>query len=78
MVHGADTSQRARMERREALRTLREIYDQRHQYEPSAQELLMNEIREHEIMTTKQIQNWLAINATVLQSNNKRAKKLAI
>ena len=62
-VHGADATQTATIERRDVLRSLRRIYDKRRMYEPSSQELLMKDIRDHEGHTTRQLKNWLAIAA---------------
>ena len=77
-VHGADATKQAAIERRDLLRTLRSLYEKRNLYEPSAQELLMKDIRDHESLSTKQIKNWLAINVPVLQISYRRAKKIAI
>ena len=75
-VHGADATQRAKLERREVLRLLRALYEKRYSYEPSAQELLMSEIRDHEVHPTRQLKNWLAINAPVFQTDARRRKQL--
>ena len=77
-VHGADASQKAAIERRDLLCKLRSLYDKRNFYEPSAQELLMKDIRDHESLSTRQIKNWLAINVPVLQMSYRRAQKIAI
>ena len=77
-VHGADATQKATIERRDVLRSLRVIYDKRRMYEPSSQELLMKDIRDHEGHTTRQLKNWLAINEPVFQISFRRAKKAAI
>ena len=72
-------SQNATIKRRDVLRSPRAIYDKRTSYEPSAQELLMKEIRNHETHhTMRQLKNWLAINAPVFQMSLQRAKKAAI
>ena len=71
-VHGADATQR------DLLRTLRALYAKRKSYEPSAQELLMKDIWDHETLSTRQIKNWLAIHAPVFRTSYRRAKKVAI
>lgn len=77
-VHGMDKTQAAQIERRNALRELRDVYDRRNLYEPSAQELLMQDIRDHEALSTKQIRNWLAMHRSVLLDSYKRATRAAI
>ena len=61
-LHGADTAQRAHIDRQNALRTLRDLYEMKNHYEPSAQELLMADIRSHEAKSTWHIKNWISIN----------------
>ena len=77
-VHGADATQKATIERRDVLRSLRAIYDKRCSYEPSTQELFMKEIRDHEVHTTRQLKNRLAINEPTFQISFRRAKKAAL
>jgi hypothetical protein len=77
-LHGADTRQSALIERQNTLRTLRELYDLRNHYEPSAQELLMADIRSYEAKSTWHIRNWISINEPVLRESFKRVKKKAI
>ena len=77
-VHGADAKQSAEVERRNALRTLNDLYDLRNHYEPSAQDLLMKDIRDHSTRSTWNIKSWITINEPVLRTSYKRAKKMAI
>lgn len=77
-VHGADARLMAQTERRNVLRTLREIYALREHYEPSARELLMADIRDHEARSTWHLKSWLAINQPILRASFQRARKLAI
>jgi hypothetical protein len=77
-LHGSDAKHNALVERRNTLRTLRELYSLRSHYEPSAQELLMADIRDHEVKSTWHLKTWLNINEPVLRTSYKRAKKMAI
>ena len=77
-LHGADASKSALLERRNTLRTLRELYALRKHYEPSVQELLMDNIRDHEAKPTWHLKAWLHIHESVFKASYTRAKKLAI
>lgn len=77
-LHGADERQSALAERRNALRTLRGFYDLRNHYEPSVQELLMDDIRDNEARSTWDLKAWLTINEPVLRASYQRVKKLTI
>jgi hypothetical protein len=76
-LHGADARLSALVDRRNALQTLRELYALRNQYEPTARELLMADIRDHEVKPTWHIKTWLQINEPILRTSIKRATKLA-
>jgi hypothetical protein len=76
-LHGADARQRALVERRNALQTLRELYALRNQYEPTVRELLMADVRDHEVKSTWHIQTWLQINESIFRTSLKRVTKLA-
>ena len=77
-VHGADAKQSAEVERRNALRTLTDLYDLRNHYAPSAQDLLMKDIRDHSTRSTWNIKSRITINQPVLRTSYKRARKMAI
>ena len=77
-IHGADSKQQADIERQDAMRTLRDLYDKRDHYEPSARDLLMKDIAEHTTKSTWQIRNWIAINEPILRASLRRVKKKAI
>ena len=69
---------RARAEREEVERTLRELYDLREQMEPSVQQMLCKEVSDH---FAKPLwgynKNWLAIHGALVKKSIKRAKKKA-
>ena len=77
-VHGADEKHHALIERREATRKLNELYALRHYYEPSARDLLMKDVRDHEIKSTWHIRNWIATNEPILLASYRRVKKRAL
>ena len=77
-VHGTDEKRSHQIERTNALRTLHELYDCRNQYEPSAQALLMSDIRDHSAKSTWHLKRWIEINGPILRTSMQRAKKLAI
>lgn len=70
-LHGEDARQSAIIERRNAPQTLRELYELRNHYEPSARDLLMKYIRDHEARSTWRIKTWLALTESVLQASYK-------
>ncbi|KAI2503536.1 hypothetical protein MHU86_10918 [Fragilaria crotonensis] len=76
-LHGADARLSALADRRNALQTLRELYALRNMYEPTVQELLMEDVRDHEAKSTWHIKTWLQINEPILRLSVKRATKLA-
>ncbi|KAI2493088.1 hypothetical protein MHU86_21472 [Fragilaria crotonensis] len=73
-LHGATTQQTALIERQNAQRTLRELYALRNHYEPSARDLLMADIRDHEVKPTWHLKAWLAIHEPVLRASYNRAR----
>jgi hypothetical protein len=77
-LHGEDISARARAEREEVERTLREIYDLRAHMEPSVQKMLCQEVTEHFAKPLWYNKNWLAIHGALVKKSIKRAKKNAI
>lgn len=77
-LHGATKQQTALIERQNAQRTLRELYALRNHYEPSVRDLLMADIRDHEVKPTWHLKAWLAIHEPVLRASYTRARKLAI
>ena len=77
-LHGATESTRARAEREEVERTLRDIYDMRAQMEPSVQQLLCQDITTHFAKPLWYNKNWLAIHGPLVKQSIKRAKKKAI
>ena len=77
-VHGADSTHQAIIDRHDALRTLRRLYELKEHVEPSVRTLLMEDIRHHEVKSTWHIKNWIAINEPILRASFRRAKKKAI
>jgi exonuclease III len=77
-LHGENASKRARAEREEVERTLRDIYDMRAQMEPSVQQLLCNDITNHFAKPLWYNKNWVAIHGPLVKTSIKRAKKKAI
>ena len=77
-LHGANESTKARAEREENERTLRDIYDMRAQMEPSVQQLLCQDIATHFEKPLWYNKNWLAIHGPLVKQSIKRAKKKAI
>ena len=77
-VHGANKTQQARVERTNALRTLRELYSLRPHVEPSVTSLLMRDIRDHAANPTWQIRNWIATNESIIRASYRHVKKKAI
>ena len=77
-VHGVDSTHQAIQDRREALHTLRRLYELKAHVEPSAQLLLMDDIRQHEGKSTWHIRNWIAINEPILRASLRRVKTKAI
>jgi hypothetical protein len=77
-LHGATESSRARAEREEVERSLREIYDMREQMEPSVQQLLCQDITNHFAKPLWFNKNWLAIQGPLVRQSVKNAKKKAI
>jgi hypothetical protein len=64
-LHGENSNARARAEREEVERTLREIYDLRAQMEPSVQQLLCKEVSDHFAKPLWYNKNWLAIHGAL-------------
>ena len=76
--HGADTTARARADRLEVERGLRELYELRYQMEPSVRALLCTDISEHYAKSTKYNQNWLSVHGPTIRSSVKSAKAKAL
>ena len=78
-LHGDNESARARADREEVERTLRDLYDLREQQmEPSVQKLLCQEITDHFAEPLWYNTNWLATHGPLVKQSIKRAKKKAI
>ena len=77
-LHGVDASSRAQAAKTEVDRSLREIYDMRSQMEPSMQQVLCKDLREHFTKTTSYNQNWLAVYGPLVRDSIKRAKSRAV
>ena len=77
-LHGATETTRARAEREEVERTLRDVYDLRKQMEPSVQQLLCRDIADHFAKPLWFNKNWLAIHGPLVKQSIKHAKKKAI
>ena len=77
-IHGKDEASRAVAERRETTRQLNQIYHLRNHTEPSAQELLHNDIRDHLQQPPSMIRNWLSIHSSLFRQSIKRARSRAI
>jgi hypothetical protein len=77
-LHGATETERSRAITTEAHRDLRDLYNQRNHMEPNVQELLFETLEEHLERPTWVIQNWLAMNSTMMRASIKRARKKAI
>jgi acid phosphatase class B len=77
-LHGTNETARARAEREEVERTLRDVYDLREQMEPSVQQLLCRDITEHFAKPLWFNKNWLAIHGPLVKKSIKRAKQKAI
>lgn len=57
---------------------LRDIYLQKHQFEPRVQELLFAEVEQHYKVPTAVTKNWLMINAGLFRESMRRVKTKAI
>jgi hypothetical protein len=77
-VHGQDTATRARAERHENQRELREVYNNRNLMEPRIQELLYREEHQHMQRPSWVTRNWLVTNAPVFRESMRRARTNAI
>jgi hypothetical protein len=77
-LHGKDTAARVAAEAKEVKRRLEEIYDLRAQMEPSAQELLCQDIHQHLEKPTWATTNWLQIHAPLFHASVRRVKARAI
>ncbi|KAI2499252.1 hypothetical protein MHU86_15239 [Fragilaria crotonensis] len=79
VLHGVDSRSQAQAERRVVERTLIDIYDIRHQMEPSVQELLNRDITDHFSKTLTCNENWLvAVYGPLVKQSVKRVKAKAI
>ena len=65
-IHGFDMHSKAEATRRKVNHSLREIYDLRHQLEPSVQELLEEDVAVHPRRPTWVNQNWLAVHGPLV------------
>ena len=74
-MHRANETVKARADREETERTLRDIYDLRDQMEPSVQQLLCRELTDHFAKPLWFNKNWLAIHGPLVKQSVKRAKK---
>ena len=77
-LHGADVRSHAQAERRVVERTLIDLYDIRHQMEPSVQHLLHRDLTDHFSKTVAYNKNWLEVHGPLFKQNIKRAKAKAI
>lgn len=78
VVHGRDEQDRRRQKEKENMRKLRHIYSQREFMEPSVQELLFDNIQDHEKLPSYAIQNWLAVHESVFAHSIKQVTRCAI
>ena len=78
VIHGKDEQDRRKKQEQENLRKLRKIYSQRELIKPRVQELLFDEISEHETMSALSIKNWLAVHKTIFIASIKQAPRRAI
>lgn len=77
-LHGKDNTAQAEAETKEVKRRLVEIYDLRAQMEPSAQELLCQDLQQHMLKPTWATTNWLNIHRPLFQASLRRVKTRAI
>ena len=77
-LHGTNETAKARADREETERALRDIYDLRDQMEPSVQQLLCRELTDHFAKPLWFNKNWLAIHGPLVKQSVKRAKKKAM
>jgi hypothetical protein len=78
VVHGRDEQERRSKQEKDNLRKLRHIYSQREFMEPSVQELLFDDIQDHEKLPAYAIQNWLAVHESVFVHSVKQVTRRAI
>ena len=78
VIHGHTANERRQKQDAETLRRLRKIYSQREFMEPSIQELLFDNIQEHEAFPTNAIRNWIAVHEDVFLNSVKTASRRAI
>ena len=77
-VYGKDEATRVQAEKREVTRRLASIYDQRHNMEPSAQELLFPYLHTHLEQPMWVIKNWITIKGPTFAQSLRTVKARAI
>jgi hypothetical protein len=78
VVHGRDEQERRCKQEKDNLRKLRHIYSQREFMEPSVQDLLFDDIQDHEKLPSYAIQNWLAVHESVFVHSVKQVTRRAV
>jgi exonuclease III len=73
-IHGFDVHSKAEATRRKVNQSLREIYDLRHQLEPSVRELLEEDVDVHHRRPTWVNQNWLAVHGPLVATSVRKFK----
>jgi hypothetical protein len=77
-IHGHDLSTRQAAERRETFRSLDEIYNARHHFEPSVQGLLLPSVADHRQVPLWVTRNWLSSHQRIFHDSAQRVRKAAI
>ena len=77
-MYGKDEATRVQAEKREVTRRLASIYDQRHNMEPSAQELLFPYLHTHLEQPMWVIKNWITIKGPTFAQILRTVKARAI
>jgi hypothetical protein len=73
-IHGFDATSKAEATRRKVEQSLREIYNLRHQLEPSVRDLLEEDVEVHRQRPTWVNQNWLAVHGPFLAASIRKSK----
>jgi hypothetical protein len=78
VIHGRNSMERQQQKEKETLRKLRHVYSQREFMEPSVQNLLFDDINDHEKMPPYALQNWLSVHEAVILQSIKSVSRRAI
>jgi exonuclease III len=73
-IHGFDANSKAEALRRKVEQSLRDIYNLRHQLEPSVRDLLEDDVEVHRQRPTWVNQNWLAVHGPLVAASVRKFK----